>query len=390
MIMAYDEHWQGSEQGPVASISFVENSIKYALSNTTADKIVLGMPLYGRIWSDDNNFNGNGITLQKVEKFISDYSATVTYDEIQKSPKATFTVTSDNVINSINGKTLSPGIYTIWYENEKSIAEKIALINAYNLKGSSVWALGQEPVAIWQDYSRWLNNITTTTSPTTENTTQATTENPINKVGLITATILNVRSGPSISSSIIGTFKKGTSVNILTEQNGWYSIKLTNGTTGYISSNFVTLQNTPISSTTTTDTTTIQKAGIIATSVLNVRSTPSTNSRVLTILKRGTSVNILESKNGWYTIKLPSGKTGYISSKYVSINSTNATSTTKTGIVTTSILNVRSSASIKGKILTFVRKGSNLSIIASQNGWYKVRLSNGNVGYVSTNYITVK
>lgn len=393
MLMAYDEHWQGSEQGPVASISFVENSIKYALSKTTADKVVLGIPLYGRIWSDDNNFNGNGVTLQKIEKLISDYNATVTYDDTQKSPKATFTVNAEDVVNSINGKTLTPGTYTVWYENEKSIAEKISLINTYNLKGSSVWALGQEPVAIWQDYSRWLNNITAVTPSTSENTTSittpTTTENPINKAGLITATILNVRSAPSIGSSIIGTLKKGTSVNILTEQNGWYSIKLASGATGYISSNFVTLQNTPISST-TTDTTAIQKAGIIATSVLNVRSSPSTNSRILTTLKRGTSVNILESKNGWYTIKLASGKTGYINSKYVNVNSANATSTAKTGVVTTSILNVRSSASIRGKILTFVRKGSNVSILSSQNGWYKVRLSNGTIGYVSSNYISVK
>ena len=34
LIMAYDEHYEGSEAGPVASINFVENSIKYALSKT--------------------------------------------------------------------------------------------------------------------------------------------------------------------------------------------------------------------------------------------------------------------------------------------------------------------------------------------------------------------
>jgi spore germination protein YaaH len=31
MIMAYDEHWDGSEPGPVGSLSFAEKSIQYAL-----------------------------------------------------------------------------------------------------------------------------------------------------------------------------------------------------------------------------------------------------------------------------------------------------------------------------------------------------------------------
>lgn len=48
MIMAYDESYYGSLPGPVASISFVEDSIKYALSVVSKDKIVLASFL----WTD--------------------------------------------------------------------------------------------------------------------------------------------------------------------------------------------------------------------------------------------------------------------------------------------------------------------------------------------------
>ncbi|MBQ9313598.1 MAG: hypothetical protein IJ220_01125 [Clostridia bacterium] len=51
MLMAYDEHYEGSEAGPIASIEFVEDSIKYALKYISCDKLVLGVAFYGRYWN---------------------------------------------------------------------------------------------------------------------------------------------------------------------------------------------------------------------------------------------------------------------------------------------------------------------------------------------------
>lgn len=46
MLMTYDEHYEGGEAGPVASMDFVEKSIKYALERVDANKIVLGIPFF--------------------------------------------------------------------------------------------------------------------------------------------------------------------------------------------------------------------------------------------------------------------------------------------------------------------------------------------------------
>ena len=46
VLMAYDEHAQGGMAGPVASISFVEESVKAILENVSRDKVVLGIPLF--------------------------------------------------------------------------------------------------------------------------------------------------------------------------------------------------------------------------------------------------------------------------------------------------------------------------------------------------------
>ena len=45
-IMTYDEHYEGGAAGPVAGIQFVEDSIQYALSKTTADKMCIRDRIY--------------------------------------------------------------------------------------------------------------------------------------------------------------------------------------------------------------------------------------------------------------------------------------------------------------------------------------------------------
>lgn len=62
MIMAYDEHYQGSPAGPVAGMEFVEESIKYALKHVPKEKIVLGVPFFGRVWGPGRALTAGRVT----------------------------------------------------------------------------------------------------------------------------------------------------------------------------------------------------------------------------------------------------------------------------------------------------------------------------------------
>ena len=155
-IMSYDEHYQGGEAGPVASIGFVEDSVKYALQHVPASKIVLGIPFFGRIWSADGSVKGMGVSNKQAEQIVKDYRANVTYDPTARSPKATFSLGKNDKL-VINGKAMKPGIYTLWYENADSIKEKLSLVDKYNLKGAGNWSAGQESRDVWEYYDLWLN-----------------------------------------------------------------------------------------------------------------------------------------------------------------------------------------------------------------------------------------
>ncbi|MDU1845828.1 MAG: glycosyl hydrolase family 18 protein [Niallia nealsonii] len=180
MVMAYDESYEGSPEGPVASYGWVERSIQYALKQgISSDKIVLGIPFYGRYWKEGEATGGTGISNVRVDELLSKYGGTVVFDEATKSPKATVTIKQGDPVTTIAGKTLAPGTYKIWYENSDSIAAKFDLIHKYNLKGSGSWSLGQESTAIWQNYRAWMsdNGQTVVQQPqqsTTLPTTQAT------------------------------------------------------------------------------------------------------------------------------------------------------------------------------------------------------------------------
>lgn len=92
MVMAYDEHYYGSKPGPVASSEFTENSLKYALKLIPANKLLLGVPFYGRYWKEGAAKGGSGITCYDAESLVNKYKSTVSYDSSTQTAKAVVTI----------------------------------------------------------------------------------------------------------------------------------------------------------------------------------------------------------------------------------------------------------------------------------------------------------
>ncbi|MER2123885.1 MAG: SH3 domain-containing protein [Exiguobacterium indicum] len=117
-----------------------------------------------------------------------------------------------------------------------------------------------------------------------------------------TTSSLNVRSGASVKSKIVGTLNKGTKVTIKSSADGWYKI-IHKGKAAYISSVY------------TKKVVVFKEFKVKVTNSLNVRSQASTNGKIVGILKAGKIITVKALKNGWYTIAYKK-KNAFISEKY--------------------------------------------------------------------------
>ena len=362
MIMAYDESWEGSDAGPVASINFVERSIEYALKYVPAEKIVLGVPFYGRMWGGNGSFNGSGVGVKTIESMIEEYGAKVTYDESTQSVKAEFTVDADDRKFTINGKQMTAGSYTVWYENERSLRSKISLIHSYDLLGMGSWALNQASGQILDGLGEWLENP----------------EGSDGEVvyGVVTADTLRVREKADINSKIISHVYNGDTVAVVGIEDGWYRIRLSNGGYGYVSADYVKLENEET-----------ERTGYCTGNTVRVRQSPATQGAILATVNRGTELTVIgDVVNGWYKVRLANGTEGYIHGDYVSFT---APQTERTGYCTGNTVRVRQTPTTQGAILTTVNRGAQLTVIGDMvNGWYKVRLANGTEGYIHGDYVS--
>lgn len=123
---------------------------------------------------------------------------------------------------------------------------------------------------------------------------------------------------------------------------------------------------------------------------VNLRSEPSTSGKIIGVLKKDTSVTIMErSNNYFYKVKTSNGTTGYVSSaeKYISVGGSVSQESTGQQATATVIygVNLRDQPSTAGKVLELLRKGTTVTILEKSNNYfYKVKTSAGTTGYVST------
>lgn len=132
-IMAYDEHWFGGPAGPVASLPWVEQVVRYAVQQIPREKILLGIATYGYDWS---YYGTAAVTARTVSSLISNYGATPQWSNKHSVPY--FYYYRDGVRHEV------------WYENAISARMKFDLVTKYKLKGIGIWNLGAEEADFWQ------------------------------------------------------------------------------------------------------------------------------------------------------------------------------------------------------------------------------------------------
>ncbi|MPQ32234.1 SH3 domain-containing protein [Clostridium estertheticum] len=131
----------------------------------------------------------------------------------------------------------------------------------------------------------------------------------------------------------------------------------------------------------------------VTTSIVNIRTGASTTSSIQGKLANKTEIKILEKKGDFYKVSY-SGKTGYVSSQYVKITAKPAAIVTSQTVskvqdgVTTSIVNIRTGASITSSIQGKLANKTKVEIMGKVGSFYKISYS-GKTGYVSNQYVKI-
>ena len=205
----------------------------------------------------------------------------------------------------------------------------------------------------------------------------------IEATGVITASVLNIRSGPGTSFAALGQFGKGDKVSIITAnaEKDWHKI-LHNGSAAYVHASYVRIDGTsgtnPPSGGSTGGSPTAVYATINA-NKLNLRQDANTSSRIINTLSRGDVVQILEQGGEWHKVRY-GGTEGYMFAQYLKASSA------VFGTVNANVLNVRSGASTSSAVLGKLSRNDVVEVTERGSAWHKIKYKTS-TAYVYAQYI---
>lgn len=127
------------------------------------------------------------------------------------------------------------------------------------------------------------------------------------------------------------------------------------------------------------------KTGIVTGDVVNLRAQANTSSKILKQLVKGTKVSIVESEKDWYQVSY-NDSTGWISGNYILIRDESISA----GVVTGSVVNIRSKPNTSGEILAKLNKGARVDIFEQSGDWYRISIGEDRYGWIHKDYISIR
>lgn len=129
LVMTYE--W-GYTYGPpmaVSPINQVRRVLDYAVTEIPREKLLMGMPNYGYDWTlpfVQGESRAEKLSSEEAYWRAQYYGVPVTYDQLAQAPYYSY--------EDPAGRT-----HIVWYEDERSIRAKLALVEEYDLAGVGYW-----------------------------------------------------------------------------------------------------------------------------------------------------------------------------------------------------------------------------------------------------------
>ena len=148
IFMAYDQTSSSSTKaGTVAGYNWVKNNVDKFLGQEgiAKEKLILGIPLYTRIWTEDSS--GKAVSKTVDMKDVD----TVLPKDVERNWDDT--LRQYYVEYQENGKTRK-----MWVEDIKSIREKLQIARDYDLAGVAFWEMDRQDDGLWKEINEIIFN----------------------------------------------------------------------------------------------------------------------------------------------------------------------------------------------------------------------------------------
>lgn len=117
---------------------------------------------------------------------------------------------------------------------------------------------------------------------------------------------LNIRTAPSLSSTVIGSIPNGSWLTLKEKSGSWYRAEYAKGKEAYVSESYVKAYTSSVDATVK-----------LSSGSLNVRSGAGTSHKVIDSLYNGERVVVVKSNETWCGIVYRGNKTGYVAKAYL-------------------------------------------------------------------------
>ena len=121
---------------------------------------------------------------------------------------------------------------------------------------------------------------------------------------------LNFRKGPSRDEEIISVHERGSKIEILSESDGWYKVKNSDGEVGWSHSEYIKTSDTKLSWSEKDTNGTFKNTA-------NMRKGASTNYEVIKVVEKGEKVKVISALDGWYKYQTSDGEIGWTHGSHI-------------------------------------------------------------------------
>lgn len=137
-VMTYEWGYTYGPPQAVSPITGVTNVLKYALTRIPPEKILLGISNYAYDWTLPYVQGKSRAVLignEEAVRIADEVGAEIIFDPVSKSPY--FNYYKDG------------NLHTVWFEDARSIFERLKLVEDYNLRGIGIWNLMRPFAALY-------------------------------------------------------------------------------------------------------------------------------------------------------------------------------------------------------------------------------------------------